>query len=247
MISREDDAVPTAPGIDLERARSVIADVRVGRSTLARAAASLGIAPDQLPTRRDERALAIYRAYVGAVVQTASPLLFQACALNGLALDEVVLRLRPGVRWEHWLCGTRPRDAWCKGLAGQTNAAVATPALHTEWALQEWLHVGVVLRSPERRLPMIGIRVLASGVEMAAALGKHRLRTHGNEGSITLRMELPATVATALPGIALDRFIDHPLLAGAGCVITAVDERTRWGAKVRFTLRPVPWRLPWAR
>lgn len=111
----------------------------------------------------------------------------------------------------------------------------------------EWLHAGVIEHSAEHSLSMLGVRVLDRGLEMAASLGGHRLRTYGGEGSITLGMELPETLAAALPGLVLDRFIDHPLLAGAGCVVTAVDERTMWGTKVRFALAPVPWRLPWAR
>lgn len=247
MKGREDAPRSAPPTIHLERVRSLIADVRMGRSTWARAAGALGIPPDQLPKEREDRGLAVYRAYLGAVIETASPLLFRACALNGLPVDELALRLRPGVAWEQWLCGVRPLDAWCRELVGQTNAPDPTPALRREWALQEWLHVGVIIRDPGRRLTMLGARVLDRGLELAASVGGHRLRTHGDEGSITLRLELPATLMAALPGVPLDRFIDHPLLAGAGCMVTAVDERTMWGTRVRFGLRPLPWRLPWAR
>lgn len=247
MRARDDVARSAKPIVDLERARSVIADVRMGRSTWARAAGALGIAPDELPTGRENRALALYRAYVGAAVDAASPLLCRACAINGLPVDELVLRLRPGCKWEQWLCGVSPLDAWCRGLVGRTNAPDPTPAQRREWALQEWLHVGVIIRDPRRRLTMLGTRVLDGCLELAASVAGHRLRTHGDGGSITLRMELPDTVMAALPGIPLDRFIDHPLLAGAGCMVTAVDEPTMWGTKVRFALAPVPWRLPWAR
>lgn len=76
MIGRGDEADSTAQTFDVERARSIIADVRMGRSTFARAAAALGIPSAQLPAGRKDRALMVYRTFVGAVVETASPLLF---------------------------------------------------------------------------------------------------------------------------------------------------------------------------
>ena len=90
---------------------------------------------------------------------------------------------------------------------------------------------------------------LDRGLEFAALLGAHRLRTHGKSGSITLKdTSLPEHLRQALPGVELDRVVDHPLLAGSGAVITAIDERSsKWGTKVRFALEPSPWRMPWAR
>lgn len=71
----------------------------------------LGVPAGELPDDRAGRALAVYRAYVGEVVGTASPLLLRVCDLEGVDLDVLTLKLRPGLVWEQWLCGVRPYDA----------------------------------------------------------------------------------------------------------------------------------------
>lgn len=240
---------PLAPHeVRLAHARATISRVRSGRATFHRVALELGLDPEQLPVGREERALAIYRAYLGDAVTTVSPLLLRVCDLNGMSLDGLVQQLCPAMFWDQWLCGVRPGDAWLRSLTGLANARDVTDELRQEWGLQEWLHGGRPVYGPTGHHIVFGIRVLEAGLEMAAFPGGHRLRTHGAEGSLTLRMALPDTVMAALPGVALDRLVDHPLLNGAGCVVTAVDEPTlRWGTKVRFALEPAPWRMPWAR
>lgn len=244
MLPDEDTASRAAR---LLKARRILAEVLAGRSTLRAAAGVLGVSLDDVPRNRDARRLAVYRAYVGQAVQTASPLVFRVCELHGADLDGLAFELRPGMMWDQWLCGVRPRDAWMRSLVGQVNAADAPEEQRRAWRMWEWLHAGRAVWGSDLELKF-GIRVIGAGLEMAAFPGGHRIRTHGHEGSITLRMELPHTVMAALPSKQLDRLIDHPLTNGGGCVVTAVDEPSpRWGTKVRFGLEPVPWRMPWAR
>lgn len=246
--------VPSLPDDDdgsraarLLKAREVLADVLAGRSTLRVAAGVLGVQLDDAGRTLDARRLAVYRAYVGQAVRVASPLAFRVCELHGMDLDAIAMELRPGMPWDQWLCGVRPGDAWLRSLAGLVNAADAPEKQRREWAMWEWLHAGRSVWGSDLYLKF-GIRVIDAGLEMAAFPGGHRIRTQGREGAITLRMELPHTVMAALPGMPLDRLMDHPLTNGAGCVVTAVDESSpRWGTKVRFALDPVPWRMPWAR
>ena len=231
----------------MAHARFVLTRVLAGRATLRRAAVALDMPADALPTDRVGRRLAVFRAYVGAAVTTVSPLLLRVCATNGVSLDELAMKLRPGMVWDEVICGVRPGDAWLKSVTGGVNVPSAPDAVRDDWALQEWLHSAWPIYGDDL-LFRFGVRVLDAGLEVAAFPGGHRLRTHGSEGSITLGMELPDTVMAALPGRALDCLIDHPLTNGAGCVVTEVEETSpRWGTKVRFALEPVPWRMPWAR
>ena len=220
------------------------------RRALARAALALGTRMQDLRQKVRMEKLEAYRTYLGEVVTTVSPLLLRLCADEGHDLDELVGGLRPGVPWHPWHCGTRPRDEWQRSLAGKVNVPAASPTRRASHDFQEYVHSGVTVRDraePGCGIPF-GIRILNGGVEMAAFLGEHRLRTHGRDGSIMLRLELPCTLVEGLPGVMLDDLVDHPLLAGAGCVITSVDEPHRkWGTKVRFAHEPAPWRMPWVR
>lgn len=192
-----------------------------------------------------ERRRLLYRDYVGATVTKITPLLLRWCGLEGLDLDELVDRLGPDRPWTPWLCGPRPTDP-AKPVKGKASLRKPTRGEVAFHDLQHFAYSGVILR-PKSKPRGFGIRVLQDCLEMAAFLGNARLRTFGVEGAVTLPGELPATVAAALPGQPLDRLVQHPLLEGAGCVATRVDEPTPWGSKIHFQVAPRWWRPSWAR
>lgn len=216
------------------------------RRSLSRAGRALHARMSRLYGWVGEEEAAAFRAYVGEAVTTVSPLLVRLCELEGHDLDALVAKLAPLGAWPPWLCGWRPGEKWQRRIVGAV-LATPSPTETAAWRFQELVHGGCVVQDLLHPGIPFGVRVLNRGLEMAAMLGEHRIRTHGREGSMTLKAELPRTVAIAMPGRPLDVLVSHPLLDGAGCLVTEVSEPNRRGTKVRFALEPVAWRMPWAR
>lgn len=210
-----------------------------------RARAALDVGLHALGSGVREQRLALYRAYVGGTVTGVSPLLPSWCGHAGIDLDEAAWRLAPDRPWVRWLCGPAPADPRAPRW-GHRSAFRPGPGEAAYHDLRRFAHSGVVIRR-NLRGDGFGIRVLHDRLEFGLFLGNARIRTFGVGGAIQLPDAMPATLASALPGRPLDALVGHPLLEGAGCVVTQVDEPTRWGTKVHFRVAPRPWRLPWVR
>ena len=220
---------------------------RLDRHVLKEARADLDRWTAALHDLVDAERLESYRAYVGAVVATVSPLLIAVCEQEGRDLDALVHAMRPDAPWDPWVCGARSPGKVHRRRPRRVSLGALSPVLRDRCELDWFAHAGAVFEPRSLGGVRFGVRVLDRGLEMAAMLGEARLRTHGSTGSLTIREELPATLAAALPGRALDDLVEHPLLAGAGCIVTRVDDPDFWGTKLRFSLEPVAWTMPWAR
>ncbi len=187
-------------------------------------------------------ALDHYRAFHARTLRQVTPLLVDVCALEGLDLDELSLRLRPQGEWRRWLCGSTPHGNRRKAsYSAGPVAVVATEFLYGGLILRRWNAVGGAL----------GIRVSPQGLEIGAQLGSAHVRTLGGVADLTLGIELPETLKDALSGRPVDDLVDHGLFAARGYVVERVVDhpspRAASGLVTRLVLRTgmVPWSPPW--
>jgi len=193
----------------------------------------------------EARRLALYRDFVGTTVTRVSPLLLAWCAMEGVSLEDLAMRLGPDRPWPVWLCGPHPRRptpraVWLRYMAGVCSQTTAFRDL------QRFAYSGTVVRI-RARPPGFGVRVLHDQLELGAFIGGATIRTIGAGGVVVLPDALPATLAVRLPGMPLDRLVGHPLIDGAGCVVRAVGTRNCHATRIEFALPSLPWRMPWAR
>lgn len=184
-----------------------------------------------------------YRVVHARTLRQVTPLLLDICALEGIELDDLSLRLRPWGEWRRWLCGSTPHGNRRKAsyFAGPATA-VATEFLYGGLILRRWNAVGGAL----------GIRVSPHGLEVGAQLGSAHVRTLGGVADLTLGFELPETLKDGLSGRPVDDLVDHELFADRGYVVERVVDYlsllTASGLVTRLVLRTgmAPWSPPWA-
>jgi hypothetical protein len=250
-----------APVVGQPRARALIAK---GAATAAQGVAS-AIGPDLLdaPTagdrvrlrraRREARArvllietaredalLAAFRAEVGAVVRSASPLLVSLLADEGLTLDGVVALIRPLVYWparprlSGRLTGRRVHPHLLRyHMIGLSNGQLSEPPLHCH--MIERADGGYLI-----------VQVADHSVELNALIGRLWLETRFGELRVEFMDPIPETIFTASVGHLIEEIVDHHALRGRGWRIVAIQEPTAVsGQALVVAMGSVEYRMPW--
>lgn len=212
--------------------------------------------------RRDARALcgeieaahdlavnAAFRAELGGVVRSASPVLVSLLALEGMSLDEAVGLLQPTFGWP-----ALPR------LAGPTRARSAHLNLARYYSQARISQFAKRWPRPTCERPFysrmldradggyLTLQVIDHSLEVEASIGPALIESRFGELSIEFNRELPATVFAACVGRLIEEIVDHESWRGRGWRITATTEEDYpLGPRLIVTTGAVGYRMPWAR
>lgn len=207
---------------------------RARREARARAAA-IGMA-------RDHALLAAFRAEVGAVVRSASPLLISLLAGERLTLDDVAELMRPQACWparprlSGALAGRRVHPHLLRyHMIGLSNGQLSEPPLHGHRI--ERADGGYLL-----------VQIADHSVDLNALIGRVWLETRFGELRVELMDEVPETLFTGCVGRLIEEIVDHEALRGRGWRIVAIEESSPIsGQTLIVAMGSVQYRMPWMR
>lgn len=190
---------------------------------------------------RDAAALAAFRAEIGAVIRSASPLLISLLGLEGLTFDSAVARLKPSELWPR-----RPR----------LSARGCKRPSHGHLLRYYLLGIGPTQLSvpplPSRRFDRddgsyIVLQMVDHSLELAASIPPVWLKTRFGQLRVQLDTALPDTIAAACVGRMIEEVVDHEAWRGRGWRIVAVEEpvASYFGQTLVVAMGSVPYRITW--
>lgn len=244
-----DDMIPKPASI-APRVGRIDRDVRagphvMGRSWLADASARLhamvGVSSD-LSRLRDvvEEALAdTFRTYVGTVIKAVSPLVLDACRMEGLELDTLLEGLRHDCPFRPWLGGSPPMH----GIGHGARRFVVLPTHHAMVA--QFHRCGIVVREEVAPMGALGFPVGARCLEFAMKTQHARMSSANGLVRLQLARSIPETLCISLRGRPIEDVVDHPVLFGRGYTVMRVVPSPHGGVCVLLRVGCVPWRMPW--
>ena len=191
---------------------------------------------------RDDAMLAAFRAEIGAVVRSASPLLVSLLADEGLTLDDAAATIRPQACWparprlSGTLVGRRVHPHLLRyNMIGLSNGQLSEPPLHGRWI--ERADGGYIL-----------VQLADHSIEMNALIGRVWLETRFGELRVEFVEKVPETLFTGCVGRLIEEIVDHEALRGRGWRIVAIQEVSPIsGQTLIVATGSVPYRMPWMR
>lgn len=190
---------------------------------------------------RAVEAAAAFRAELGAVVRSASPLLISLLAGDGLTLDAAVALIDPAQSW--------PRQPRLSGRSFRHTA-------HNH--LLRYYIAGVPPSQPAEPPSYdhtfhrangnyVTMKVLDHSLELEARIAPVWLETRFGELRIQLDESLPETLATASVGRLLEEIVDHDAWRGRGWRILDIEEpvASYFGQTLIVATGSVPYRISW--
>ncbi len=191
----------------------------------------------------DAAMLATFRAELGAVVRSASPVLIGLLELDGLPLDHAVALIMPQDDWPR-----KPRLA--PSPFNLSRRPLTLPAKYTSARLPQALSYpanGYRYDRPDGG--HLHLQVMDHSLELVARIGRALFVTRFGELRIELADELPEAIVTACLGRMIDEVVDHPALRGRGWPIVDFEDSGMPLAGHELIVRTgsVPYRMPWSR
>lgn len=191
---------------------------------------------------RDDAVLAAFRAEVGAVVRSASPLLVSLLAGEGLTLDDAAALIRPLSCWP-----ARPRLSGKLGrrrvhphllryhMIGLSNGQLSEPPLHGHRI--ERADGGYLL-----------VQIADHSLDLNARIGRVWLETRFGELRVEFMDEVPETIFMGCVGRLIEEVVDHEAVRGRGWRIVATEEASLIsGQTLIVAMGSVAYRMPWMR
>lgn len=189
---------------------------------------------------RDAQAAAAFRAELGAVVRSASPLLISLLAIDGLTLDAAVALIDPAQSW--------PRQPRLSGrsfkhsahnhllryyIARLPNRLVGSPS-----------HEHTFHRADGN---YVTLKLVAHSLELEARIAPVWLETRFGELRVQLDQSLPDTLAIASVGRLLEEIVDHAAWRGRGWRISKIKDpvTSYYGHTLIVHTGSVPYRIIW--
>lgn len=179
--------------------------------------------------------LALFRQQLALEVRSATPLLASVGAAEGIDFRDRMWNLRPSMAWPERgaLVPSIPRAA--RGLPSFSQSPSELRRRHR--------HAGVVVHLAGDHPGLLGVRARNGILELTAHIGDARLETRDGLAFLRLPGELPATVASAAPGLGISEIVSHPWFHGRPWPIERIAGGTLPVVVIRTGL--AAWRMPW--
>lgn len=195
-----------------------------------------------IETARDDAVLAAFRAEIGAVVRSASPLLVSLLVGEGLTLDDAAAMLRPQTCWparprlSGSLTGRRVHPHLLRyQMIGLSNGQLSEPPLHGRRI--ERADGGYIL-----------VQVADHSIDLNAQIGRVWLETRFGELRVEFMDKVPETLFTGCVGRLIEEVVDHKTLRGRGWRIVAIEETSLIsGQTLIVATGSVAYTMPWMR
>ena len=189
---------------------------------------------------RDAQAAAAFRAELGAVVRSASPLLISLLAIDGLTLDAAVALIDPVQSW--------PRQPRLSGRSFRHSA-------HNHLLRHYIARVPSQLARPPSHEHTfhrvdgnyVTMKVVEHSLDLEARIAPVWLETRFGELRVQLDEPLPETLAMASVGRLLEEIVDHAAWRGRGWRILDIEEpvTSYFGQTLIVATGSVPYSITW--
>ncbi|THD35057.1 MAG: hypothetical protein E7773_11370 [Sphingomonas sp.] len=204
----------------------------------------------EIEAARDAALNDALRAELAATVRSASPLLVSMLELQGLALDEAVMLLRPQFGWP-----ARPR------LSGPSVGrhlrshplryyhSATRPSQFSQRPPAQMSQPPLFSRMFDRADGgYFTLQLVDHSLEIEAKIGPVTIETRFGELSIELGSEMPETIFAALVGRPLDEIVEYEAWRGRGWRIAAtVEEEFPFDRRLIVMTGSAKYVMPWAR
>lgn len=203
----------------------------------------------EIDAARDAAVTAAFRAEIGAVVRSASPLLIAMLAVEGLTLDDAVGMLAPPIGWPN-----RPRLSGPNGVMPLhthllRHYLAGVPSIPGGYPLRQVSVHPLVNRRFERADGgYLRMEVVDHSLEIEAQVGPVSVSSRFGALRIVLDSDLPQTIFIACVGRLIEDVVDFDVWRGLRWRIVAIEEAVGMrGQSLLVAAGSVPYRLPWAR
>lgn len=168
--------------------------------------------------------LASFRAWMRATVSRMSSLVPALLEGEGVALDDALMRLRPGAAWTAVTRHGPSYGVWMHSVAERFYfglVASTSGVLPSRGDVQAEL----VLRCRASSFDHVVLNVVEHGIEIAIGGAGYQLATARGVGRLFVTQDLPEAAAAACIGRPIEEVTDLPLLAGRGLTVDSADRR----------------------
>jgi len=187
--------------------------------------------------------LASFRAFLRATVHSMSALAADVLEFAECDVKTALNAVRP-VR--HWLKNISAPSSSSHGLIGRRipRSKREDPVRIELWRAEPYDLRGDAIIQEGALSDYVAVSIFGSSLEVYVHGAGFRLVTRAGTAHLILDSALPATLAAACQGRALDDIVEHPLLRGRGIVVSEIKQ-SGGGSVVVFRGGESPLKLPW--